>query len=166
MLGCFPIKTGNLMRIFFIFFILLTTHLLPSNTVAVTENDPSSLVEGVSVITGDLSSEKEDIAIQGVEPIHLNRNYISQKGKGVWDFFSYHRAYMDWDSKLVELTEPTGAILLYEGTISTESLKEQQDRYGENLEKRGMDYAFALKQSSTKGMANTGKRGSFRSLQR
>ena len=75
------------MRYLFIFFFLFTARFLCSNIVAVTENDPQSLVEGVSVITGDLSSEKTDVVIQGVEPIHLSRNYISQKGKGIWDFF-------------------------------------------------------------------------------
>ena len=148
------------MRYLFIFFFLFTARFLCSNTVAVTENDPQSLVEGVSVITGDLSSEKIDVIIQGVEPIHLSRNYISQKGKGLWDFFSYHRAYLDWNSKLLEITEPSGAILLYEGALSEKALKKLEDLEGEEREEeldRAYNFVFSLKHSFTKGVTNTGR---------
>ena len=49
-------------------------------TLAVTENDPSSLVEGVSVITGDLYALEDDYVIQGAEPIRLRRSFISRDG--------------------------------------------------------------------------------------
>lgn len=42
-------------------------------TTAVTENDPSSLVEGVSVITGDFYLGEEDYVVQGAEPISLGK---------------------------------------------------------------------------------------------
>lgn len=148
------------MRYLFMFFFLFTARFLCSNTVAVTENDPHCLVEGVSVITGDLSSEKIDVVIQGVEPIHLSRNYISQKGKGIWDFFSYHQAYLDWDSKLLEITEQSGSVLIYEGALSEKALKKLEGLEGEELEEerdRACNFTFSLKHSFTKGVTNTGR---------
>jgi YD repeat-containing protein len=46
----------------------------------VTENDPSTFVEGVSVITGDLYSFEEDYVVQGAEPIRLRRSFVSREG--------------------------------------------------------------------------------------
>ena len=96
------------MRILFILFIFFLKSLLQADTIAVTENDPSTLVEGVSVITGDFYIQDEDIVIQGTQPIRLSRSYISQKGEGYWSFLSYHKIYMHWRFKLVEVTEPSG----------------------------------------------------------
>jgi hypothetical protein len=50
---------------------------LSAHYTAVTEGEPSSLIEGiVSVITGDLYLSEEDILIEGAEPLRLKRNYI------------------------------------------------------------------------------------------
>ncbi|MBS0627304.1 MAG: hypothetical protein JSS09_03730, partial [Verrucomicrobia bacterium] len=72
------------------FFILLFSSLLCANTAIVTENDPNTIVEGVSVITGDLYVLEEDLVIRGGQPICLSRSYVSQKGFGYWDFLSYN----------------------------------------------------------------------------
>ena len=128
------------MRALYILFYFLLSSFLYADTTAVTENDPSSLVEGVSVITGDFYAQDEDIVIQGVQPIRLSRSYISQKGEGYWDFFSYHQIYIDWIPKLLEIREPSGAVLLYEKDFSRESA-----------------LAFILKDTSMKGMTNTAR---------
>ncbi len=112
-----------------------------ADTVTATENDPSTLVEGVSVITGDFYAQETDIVIQGVQPIHLSRNYISQKGHGYWELFPYHlaRCYFSHENRRLELTEPSGAVLLYTG----------------KSKKKGT--VFSIKEFSTKGMTNTAR---------
>src|SRR3989338_1361222 len=47
---------------------------------AVTESDISTLVEGVSVITGDFYLGEEDYVVAGVEPIPIRRYYLSAQG--------------------------------------------------------------------------------------
>jgi hypothetical protein len=111
---------------FLILFLLLSKLIFSGNTVTVTENDPNTLIEGVNVITGDLFKERQDVLIAGVEPLYLSRSYISQKGKGYWNFFPYHQVFMDWDTTLLEIVEPSGAILLYEGTKSEADLEEEK----------------------------------------
>lgn len=102
----------------------------------------------MSVITGDLYIQKEDILIAGVEPISLGRSYVSQKGKGYWNFLSYHQVFMDWESKVVEVMEPSGAILLYTGVRSPETLKEEKEHegtiYGDALLRSGGDLTFTV----------------------
>ncbi len=49
-------------RLFFFIFLTINVY-LTSNAIAVTENEPSSLVEGVSVITGDFYLQEEDVVI-------------------------------------------------------------------------------------------------------
>jgi transketolase C-terminal domain/subunit len=66
---------------------------------SVTENDPSTIVEGVSVITGDFCTMTEDLAIQGAEPIVLRHTYIS--GKGTWDFINYLVCYQKQISQYI-----------------------------------------------------------------
>lgn len=149
------------MYYFFTLLLFLITSFLQASTVAVTENDPNSLVEGVSVITGDLYSEKEDVYIQGVQPIRLRRSYISQKGEGYWNSFSYHQIFLNWNAKLIEVVEPGGAILIYEGIRSEKALQEEKAHegtlYGDKLKESGHALTFSLKHSSTKGMTNTGR---------
>ncbi len=51
--------------------------------IAVTENEPSALVENcVSAITGDLFLAEEDALVQGYIPLRIPRFYISGDGKG------------------------------------------------------------------------------------
>ena len=71
------------MRILFTFLICFFSCVYGS-TIAVTENDPNSIVNHVSVITGDVYCLEEDIVVQGVPPISFRRSYVSQKGMGGW----------------------------------------------------------------------------------
>jgi len=78
-------------------FVLCTLKLLSNPkdaySMAVTEGEPSSLVEGmVSAITGDLYIEQSDVVIQGYVPLILPRFYLSGDGKGNragWSFFEH-----------------------------------------------------------------------------
>lgn len=84
------------------------------SSVAVTENEPSALVEGlVNVITGDCYAYEEDILIPGAEPLKLKRSYISAKGEGKWIFLESLLAHLLPLSNHVVLTEPNGTELLY-----------------------------------------------------
>lgn len=70
-----------------------TTALL--GQVAVPENEPSSLVDGlVSAITGDLFSLEEDVIVQGAQPLHLKRTYISSKDETSWGIFPGHEVVL------------------------------------------------------------------------
>ena len=63
--------------VFLISFLFLAAK---ENLSSVTENDPSTLVDGVSVITGDFYLGEEDYIVAGAEPIPLRRFYISRTG--------------------------------------------------------------------------------------
>ncbi len=130
-----PFKKEVFMRYFLIFSTFLISLFLHAETdiIAVAENDPNSLVEGVSVITGDLYRYEEDVIVQGVQPLKLSRSYFSQKGEGSWDGFSYQELFVKESSGnttntlTVEVTEPGGAILLY-GAILVEDEPSTNDR--------------------------------------
>lgn len=47
-------------------------------TTAVTENDPSSFVENVNVITGDFCLHDQLYTVRGAEPIHLHTTYFTK----------------------------------------------------------------------------------------
>lgn len=124
------------MRNSFLIFVCFLSSLLYADTAAVTENDPNTIVEGVSVITGDFYAWEDDIVVQGVEPIRLSRSYVSQKGLGYWDVLSYHVAFRYCDG--IEITEPSGAILIYQGGYNNSSV-------------------FTLQNSDWKGITNTAR---------
>ena len=63
---------------FFLSLFLIFSSLFADETIF-TENDPSFLVEGVSVISGDFYTYAEDYVVQGAEPIHIPRSYNSQE---------------------------------------------------------------------------------------
>ncbi len=80
-----------------------------ANTV-VTENDPSTLVHGVSVITGDLYTFDEDLVVAGAHPIRIHRGYLSKSGDWKPDahFFATRT-----DNSSFEIREPNGTKLYY-----------------------------------------------------
>lgn len=121
---------------------LLITKLLFANT-AITEGEPSAIVQGVHVITGDLYLKEEDVVIQGVEPIRLQRTYISNRGKGYWQFLNSHVAFMK--SGVLEITEQSGAKLYYRHRV----------QYG----RKKQSHTFELLNLSedAKGVTNTSK---------
>ena len=134
------------MTYFFFILSFIFSLCLYANTTATTENEPSALVNGVNVITGDLYLVEKDVSIQGAEPIHLQRHYISQKGTGYWNMFPYHRAFADFDARNIELIEPSGARLFY--------------RWDEHRHKSKAVRTFHpidLGEESSKGMTNTAR---------
>ena len=91
-------------------FVFLTSCLFGSVT-AVTENDPSTLVEGVSVITGDFYLGEEDYVVAGVEPIPIRRYYLSAQG-GIHEY-PHLTATFDFLSNHLVVSEPNGTPILY-----------------------------------------------------
>jgi len=99
-----------------LFFFLISSSLFAS--LATTENQPSSLVEGiVSAVTGDLYALEEDIVIQGAEPLKIKRSYISAKGHGAWQLFHYAIASYDPLFRTIQVVQPNGTLLAYERGI-------------------------------------------------
>ncbi len=96
----------------FFFFLFVTVALF--GQVAVTENEPSALVEGiVNAVTGDLYALEDDIIIQGAEPLRLKRSYISGKGEGSWCFFENLSAVLLPPVRILKVREPNGTVLCY-----------------------------------------------------
>src|ERR1700733_2382629 len=94
-----------------VLFLLITLRLC-ANTV-VTENDPSTLVEGlVSVITGDLYLAEEDIAIEGAEPLHLRRHYISKRSD-ITFITHLFASYNPGAPARMGIQEPNGSVLYF-----------------------------------------------------
>ena len=80
-------------------------------SLAVTENDPSTLVEGVSVITGDLYSFEEDYIVQGAEPIRLRRSFLSSEG--VFKTYEHLTATFFCEGNCFFVKEHSGTTLYY-----------------------------------------------------
>jgi RHS repeat-associated protein len=131
-------------KVFFSVFFLIHCVLF-SNPVAVIENDPNTIVDGVSVITGDFYAQCDDVVVQGYEPIRLHRSYVSQKGEGIWNFFQYHRALLrvgnKWNKGKLLLVEPNGSLLVY-------NWKEKKGRF---------TFTFNDLETDKNGMTNTAR---------
>ncbi|MDE3046626.1 MAG: hypothetical protein KGJ02_08320, partial [Verrucomicrobiota bacterium] len=110
------------MALLLLFLALFTS--LSANTI-VTENDPASLVEGVSVITGDLYTFEEDYVVQGAEPIHIKRAYISSEGD--WSPYPHFIATLNVVSGRFWVVEPNGTRLSYQ--IASEHKKKEPLRF-------------------------------------
>ena len=134
------------MRTLFFLLSFIFSLWLQASTTATTENEPSALVNNVNVVTGDLYLIEEDVMVQGAEPLHLQRNYISQKGEGYWNMFSYHRAYIDFDSHVIEVIEPSGARLYYKWDVKQHKHKTSK-----------VFYAINPKEENSKGLTNTAR---------
>ena len=136
------------MKHLFLLFFLLTTSLF--GNVAVTENEHNALVQGiVNVITGDLYALEDDIVIQGREPLHLKRSYISAKGQGRWGFFEHLQATLYPPIHLLNIREPNGTNLTYHYVIKEHHSKK----------KRKEEYIFHPLELNTdnKGLTNTAR---------
>lgn len=134
------------MYYFFLFASLISSYLF-SSTVATTENEPSAFVDGVNVITGNLYLLENDLTVQGAEPIHLQRNYVSQKGEGYWNMFPYHRAFIDFRKNVVEIIEPSGARLYYKWKTKYNSKGKAENKF----------YDLNPNEKDSKGLANTAR---------
>ncbi|HEV7736444.1 MAG TPA: hypothetical protein VGO47_03615, partial [Chlamydiales bacterium] len=89
---------------------------------AVTENDPSTLVNGVSMITGDLYTFDEDLVVAGAEPIHLRRGYLSSVGD--WTPDAHLKAQLEVAQDFFVAQEANGTMIYYQ--IPPPSSKEKK----------------------------------------
>lgn len=117
---------------------------LLANT-AITENDPSTLVNGVSMITGDLYLFDEDLVVGGVHPIRVQRGYLSNFGD--WKPESHLRGrYHDLEG-IFEITEANGTRLIYKKPSLSSQEKKQN--------KRDIPYRCITMIEKAIGMSNT-----------
>lgn len=142
----------------FFFFTLFSALFGYGSSTAVTENDPSSLVEGVSVITGHFYSYDEDYVVQSAEPIRLRRCYLS--GEGLHDL-SFHLLATFIDGfNLVRVRESNGTPVTYapdpKNPVAPYTIGE--DFYGKPDKKKSVlrynATEYALKEP---GVSNTAK---------
>jgi len=122
---------------------------------AVTENDPATLVEGVSVITGDLYSYEEDYTVRGAEPIRLHRSFISREG--FFRSYQHLTATFTWANNKLWVNEHNGTALCYYADSQNQVRPNVGDHfYGEKQKHwkalRYNAYDFA---QTAKGVANT-----------
>ena len=100
------------MQIFLLLLFLLSS--LFANETIFTENDPSFLVEGVSVISGDFYEYEEDYTVQGAEPIHVRHaclpNSIPVDSNHLICTYSCDLMYGGFK---LHLTEPNGTTFVY-----------------------------------------------------
>lgn len=99
------------MRSLFFFLALTLSICADEFALAVTENDPSTLVEGVSVITGDLYAFEEDYVVQGAEPIHIRRSFLSREG--MFKSYPHLTACFRCYSNQIVVNEPNGTEIYY-----------------------------------------------------
>ena len=124
------------------------------NSVAVTENDPSTLVEGVSVITGDLYIFEEDYVVQGAEPVRVRRSFISREG--VFKMHEYLTATFLCGINRLRVNEPNGTAISYRFSNPNAIGNPQIGKtfYGEK-EKNWRPYRYNAFAGDDKGVANT-----------
>lgn len=117
-------------------FLLFSCSLSSFETTAITENDPSSFVEGVSIITGGFYLVDDNLVVQGAEPIRLNRAYISSLGKV--EGYKHLEASPSVGTEVLDVAEPNGTLLCYvpEGT-KVEQKNDQIEFKVPTLKKKG-----------------------------
>lgn len=96
---------------FWLFLLAPITLLLAYTSTPVTENDPSTLVDGVSVITGDFYLGEEDYLVAGAEPIPVRRYYLSAIG-GIPQYPHLTASFALGMNKLI-IHEPNGTQVIY-----------------------------------------------------
>ena len=96
---------------FWLFLLAPLALLFASPPTAVTENDPSTLVDGVSVITGDFFLSEEDYSVAGAEAIPIRRFYLSSIG-GV-NQYPHLTATFELRIDRLVVNEPNGTQVMY-----------------------------------------------------
>jgi RHS repeat-associated protein len=124
---------------------------------AVTEGDPSALVQGmVNVITGDLYFAEEDCVVQGCVPLRLPRFYYSgdSEEKHLGWFFIDHLAAnyrAETSEHRITIEDPNGSSFTFVAPA-----QEIYDRYEYKHKKRTPSTRFNLSPTSTsQGLTNT-----------
>jgi len=142
------------MSYFFLVFFLLTNLFADSHITAVTENDPSSFVDGVSAITGDFYSYDEDYLVEGAEPISLRRSYLS-RGVGS-DNYPHLYASFWCGVNTVCITEPNGTQFLYRADPKNGFVPEIGDSFFDGSKKRkALYYRVKAFTEESPGITNT-----------
>ena len=140
------------MRIFLLLLIGIFSYLCASSYTT-TENDPSTLVEGVSVITGKLYVGEEDYVVAGAEPIAKRRYYLSGYG-GIDQYPHLLATFLPCFNQL-HVCESNGTPVVYYADPSNQNTAQIGNHfYGKK--KRAAKYSSA-KFADLKGVTNTAK---------
>jgi len=89
---------------------------------ALTENDPASIVSGVSVITGDFYFYDEAFRVEGTEACSLKLHYM----KGSWGFLNHHTCELAVKEGEITIAEENGTIIKYRNTGWLNRLKKRE----------------------------------------
>lgn len=134
--------------------VVLTLHIWSKEPIqSVTENDPSSLVEGVSVITGDFYAFDEDYVVQGAEPIRLRRAYISREG--IFRNYLHLSAGFCYQMNAFITNEPNGTPVLYFADPANKLLPVIGDQFFGSSHKKRRAFRYNAFSKQDKGTANT-----------
>ena len=119
---------------------------------AVTENDPATLVDGVSVITGDFYMGEEDYRVAGAEPISIRRFYLSAIG-GIPQYPHLTATFVSAFNQL-SVREPNGTPVVYRADPSNpERGPIGHEFYGKK--KKPFKYHSADFANTSPGVSNT-----------
>lgn len=144
------------MRPFFLLF-LFCGYLLAEDPylIAVTENDLSIFVDGVSMITGDFYVSEEDYVVAGAEPISTRRFYLSRGGfsQGMPHL---HAVFIMGKSSFrkLQVIEPNGTLVEYslDPNESGHAYEIGDDFYYKKRSKHFRPYNFL---TAAQGVSNT-----------
>ena len=143
------------MRIWLSLFLVFSTWLIAAPSTIVTENDPSSFVEGVSVITGNLYLNQEDYVVRGAGTIPIRHVYIS--GEGMPDLYKHLVAnFVLWnalpDRNFLIVAEPNGTEIKYRPALG-----QKQPQIGGKFYKdcRRLRYNTSVDAKDSPGTSNT-----------
>lgn len=138
--------------IYFLIFLSFLLNLFANSSV--TENDPSSLVNGVSVITGDFYSYNEDYLVEGAEPISIRRAYLSN-GSLLIDRPHLFASLLSTLNAIV-ITEPNGTQLFYQADTNNGLVPKIGDSFfGESKKPKALYYRSKTFTESSTGITNT-----------
>lgn len=137
---------------FFLLFFGLT--FASSHNIAVTENDPSTLVNGVSVVTGHFYSYEQDYLVEGAEPIPIRRPYISN-GTSMHDY-PHLIATFAWQFNMLLVNEPNGTRIRYTADAKNPFVPVIGDAFfGKNKKVMSLTYRSEHTSDEIRGMSNT-----------
>src|SRR5689334_19591383 len=98
------------MAVFFWVLLFVTSVFAERATTSATENDPSSFVEGVNMVTGDFCMYDDWYVVEGAEPIRLSMAYLT---KTLFINQTDRLLATYWRPYTIQTLEPHGTLVFY-----------------------------------------------------
>lgn len=153
-IGRFYYSFTTLFGVFLIFFFFLSNLSASFQVTVVTENDPSSFVDGVSVISGDFYSYNEDYLVEGAEPISIRRSYLSN-GAVLIDRPHVFASFFPLMNMIIA-SEPNGTPLQYQADPKNGFIPEIGDSFFGGLKvQKILSYHSRESAEASPGLTNT-----------